>query len=63
MTIPKKLFQTAKAYDILPGEIKDNIRSLRDLNPDWDYSFLTTPQSRPIWKHTSVLRTGRRSNW
>ncbi|MCA3561701.1 MAG: hypothetical protein IOC82_11805 [Aestuariivirga sp.] len=39
MTIPKKLFQTAKAYDILPGEIKDNIRSLRDLNPDWDYSF------------------------
>ena len=39
MAIPKKLFQTAKAYDILPVEIKDNIGRLRDLNPDWDYNF------------------------
>lgn len=39
MTIPKKLFQTAKSFDTLPPEIKANIARLKELNPDWDYQF------------------------
>lgn len=39
MSIPKKLFQTAKSFDTLPPEIKANIAQLKELNPDWDYQF------------------------
>lgn len=39
MSIPKKLYQTAKTYDNLPPEIKENIARLKELNPDWEYRF------------------------
>lgn len=39
MPIPKKIFQTARSYDALPAEIKENIARLRGLNSDWEYSF------------------------
>ena len=38
MSIPKKLFQTAKSYDTLPPEIKANFAHLKEINPELDYS-------------------------
>lgn len=46
MSIPKKLFQTAKSYDTLPPEIKANIARLKELNPDWDYRFFDDEQMK-----------------
>lgn len=39
MRIPKTLIQTAKSYDALPAEIKENISHLKSRNPDWAYRF------------------------
>lgn len=46
MTIPKKLFQTAKSFDTLPTEIKENIEKLRERNPDWSYQFFDDTEVR-----------------
>lgn len=46
MSIPKKLFQTARSYDTLPPEIKANIARLKELNPDWDYRFFDDEQMK-----------------
>jgi hypothetical protein len=46
MSIPKKLFQTAKSYDTLPPEIRANIARLKELNPDWDYRFFDDEQMK-----------------
>lgn len=46
MRIPKTLIQTAKNYDVLPQEIKDNISRLKALNPDWTYLFFDDEQMK-----------------
>jgi hypothetical protein len=46
MSIPKKLFQTAKSYDTLPAEIRENIARLKELNPDWEYRFFDDEQMK-----------------
>ena len=46
MSIPKKLFQTAKSYDTLPAEIIENIARLKELNPDWEYRFFDDEQMK-----------------
>ncbi len=46
MSIPKKLFQTAKTYDNLPPEIKENIARLKELNPDWEYRFFNDDEMK-----------------
>lgn len=39
MSIPKKIFQTAKSFETLPVEIKNNIEQLKSRNSDWSYTF------------------------
>ena len=39
MPIPKKIFQTAKSFEGLSKDFKDNIARLKSLNPDWNYKF------------------------
>jgi hypothetical protein len=46
MRIPKTLIQTAKNYDVLPEEIKDNIRRLKSSNSDWAYLFFDDEQMK-----------------
>jgi hypothetical protein len=50
MSIPKKLFQTAKSYDTLPAEIRANIARLKELNPDWEYRFFDDEQMKSYLK-------------
>ena len=46
MSIPKKLFQTAKSYETLPAEIRENIARLKELNPEWEYRFFDDEQMK-----------------
>jgi hypothetical protein len=46
MRIPKTLIQTAKNYDALPPEIKENISRLTSLNPDWACVFFDDAQMK-----------------
>lgn len=39
MSIPKKIFQTAKSFETLPVEIRESIEQLRARNPEWSYTF------------------------
>lgn len=39
MRISKKIFQTARDFDSLRPEYKDNIAQLKAGNPGWDYAF------------------------
>jgi hypothetical protein len=46
MRIPKTLIQTARSYEALPEEIKQNIEDLKSRNPDWTYRFFDDEQMK-----------------
>ena len=46
MRIPKTLIQTARSYEALPAEIKQNIDHLKSRNPDWEYRFFDDDQMK-----------------
>ena len=46
MPIPKKLFQTARSFEALPQELKDNVEKLKELNPDWTYQLYEDAEMR-----------------
>jgi hypothetical protein len=46
MRIPKTLIQTARDYETLPEEIKQNIENLKSRNPDWSYRFFNDVQMK-----------------
>ena len=50
MRIPKTLIQTAKSYEALPEEIKQNIADLKSRNPDWTYHFFDDNQLKSYLK-------------
>lgn len=46
MRIPKTLVQTARNFDTLPAEIRENIGRLQSRNPDWNYRFFDDEQMK-----------------
>lgn len=51
MQIPKTIIQTARSYEALPAEIKQNIADLKSRNPDWTYRFFDDDQLKPYLKN------------
>lgn len=65
MPIPKIIHQTAKDFDSLPQEIKDNIERMKAMNPGWEHRFYDDAQVLDyIGKNYGerVLRACRRIN-
>lgn len=58
MRIPKTLIQTAKRYETLPEEIKQNIEDLKSRNPDWSYRFFDDVQMKAYLRNHLV-----RNDW
>ncbi|MFM8745607.1 MAG: glycosyltransferase family 32 protein [Aestuariivirga sp.] len=55
MPIPKHIFQTARSYESLPADFRDNIASLRERNPDWTYRFFGDDEMKDfIRQHVSA---------
>lgn len=50
MRIPRRLVQTARSYEALPDEIKQNIAELKSRNPDWTYRFFNDDEMKSYLK-------------
>jgi len=55
MLIPKKIFQTVRAYDQLPEDLKKNVENLKRRNADWSYRLFEDEEVKDfIRQHVSA---------
>jgi mannosyltransferase OCH1-like enzyme len=65
LTIPRIIHQTARDYDDLPEEIRQNIQHVKSLNPGWEHRFYSDSDIfEYIERHfdRQILQASRRIN-
>lgn len=65
MAIPRILHQTARSFDALPPDIRENVEQIKAMNPGWEYRFYDDEAILAYVEHhfgERLLRACRRIN-